>query len=114
MIVGFPKRPDSKGKGGFCRGSPRCPSMDAISAAVLGGTSLAGGVGTIIGTLLGALIMAVLNSGLSLLGAQSHVQILVKGIVIIFAVLMDNALKSRTTVIQVVKTDTKNNVQKRI
>lgn len=71
-------------------------AMDAISAAVLGGTSLAGGVGTIIGTLLGALIMAVLNSGLSLLGAQSHVQILVKGVVIIGAVLMDNALKSRT------------------
>lgn len=76
-------------------------AMDAISAAVLGGTAISGGVGTITGTLLGALIMAVLNSGLALLGAQSHVQVLVKGVVIILAVLMDNALKSRTTVTQI-------------
>lgn len=75
-------------------------AMDAISGAVLGGTSLAGGVGTIIGTLGGSFIMAILNSGLSLLGAQSHVQILVKGVVIILAVLMDNALKDKTTVIR--------------
>ena len=73
-------------------------SMDGISAAVLGGTAISGGVGSIIGTLGGALIMAILNAGLSLLGAQSHVQILVKGLVIIFAVLMDNALKSKTRV----------------
>ncbi len=76
-------------------------SMDAISAAVLGGTAISGGAGSIIGTLGGGLIMAELNAGLSLLGAQSHVQILVKGIVIILAVLMDNALKSRTQVKQI-------------
>ena len=76
-------------------------SMDGISAAVLGGTAISGGVGSIIGTLGGGLIMAELNAGLSLLGAQSHVQILVKGLVIIFAVLMDNALKSRTQVKQI-------------
>ena len=87
-------------------------AMDAISAAVLGGTAISGGVGTIIGTLLGALIMAALNSGLALLGAQSNVQVLVKGIVIILAVLMDNALNSRTTVLQVANTkETEKNKQ---
>ena len=82
-------------------------SMDAISAAVLGGTAISGGAGSIIGTLGGGLIMAELNAGLSLLGAQSHVQILVKGIVIILAVLMDNALKSRTQVKQIKLNQTK-------
>ena len=75
-------------------------AMDAISAAVLGGTAIAGGVGTMWGTVGGTFIMAILNAGLSLLGAQSQVQILVKGIVIILAVLMDNSLKARTMVIK--------------
>lgn len=70
-------------------------ALDSISGVILGGTAIAGGVGTIWGTLGGCLIMASLNNGMSLLGAQYHVQILVKGLVIIFAVLMDNAFKSR-------------------
>lgn len=70
-------------------------SLDAISAVVLGGTAIAGGVGTIFGTVGGTFIMAILSTGLSLLGAGTEVQILVKGGVIIVAVLMDNALKSR-------------------
>lgn len=74
-------------------------SLDGISASILGGTAISGGFGTIWGTVGGTLIMAILNSGLSLLGAQSQVQILVKGCVIILAVLMDNALKSRTRVL---------------
>ena len=73
-------------------------SMDAIAAVVLGGTAIAGGIGTMWGTVGGTFIMGILNAGLSLMGAQSHVQILVKGIVIILAVLMDNSFKSRTTV----------------
>lgn len=73
-------------------------SMDAISATVLGGTAIAGGIGTMWGTVGGTFIMAILNTGLSLLGAQSQVQILVKGVVIILAVLMDNALKAKTIV----------------
>lgn len=73
-------------------------SMDAISAAVLGGTAISGGLGSMWGTMGGCLIMAVLNGGLSLMGAQSQHQMLVKGFVIIIAVYMDNALKSRTTV----------------
>jgi len=70
-------------------------ALDSISGVILGGTAISGGVGSIFGTLGGCLIMASLNNGMSLLGAQYHVQILVKGLVIIFAVLMDNALKSR-------------------
>jgi ribose/xylose/arabinose/galactoside ABC-type transport system permease subunit len=71
-------------------------ALDAISAVILGGTAIAGGLGTVWGTIGGTLIMATLNSGLSLLGAQYPVQILVKGLVIILAVLMDNAFKSKS------------------
>lgn len=70
-------------------------ALDSISGVILGGTAISGGVGSIWGTLGGCLIMASLNNGMSLLGAQFHVQILVKGLVIILAVLMDNAFKSR-------------------
>jgi ribose transport system permease protein len=52
-------------------------------------------MGSIFGTLGGCLIIAILNNGMSLMGAQYHVQIFVKGMVIILAVLMDNAFKSR-------------------
>ncbi|MBI9045766.1 MAG: ABC transporter permease [Anaerolineaceae bacterium] len=72
-------------------------ALDSISGVILGGTMISGGVGSIWGTLGGCLIMASLNNGMSLLGAQYHVQILVKGLVIILAVLMDNAFKSRET-----------------
>jgi ribose/xylose/arabinose/galactoside ABC-type transport system permease subunit len=67
-------------------------ALDAIAAVILGGTAITGGRGTVWGTLGGALIMGVLNSGLSLLGAQTHQQVLVKGIVIILAVLMSNVI----------------------
>ncbi len=70
-------------------------ALDSISGVILGGTAISGGVGTIWGTLGGCLIMASLNNGMSLLGAQYHVQIFVKGLVIIFAVLMDNAFKRK-------------------
>jgi ribose transport system permease protein len=70
-------------------------ALDSISGVILGGTAISGGVGSIWGTLGGCLIMASLNNGMSLMGAQFHVQILVKGLVIILAVLMDNAFKSR-------------------
>lgn len=63
--------------------------LDAIAAVVLGGTSLSGGRGRIIGTLIGALIIGTLNNGLNLLGVSSFYQMVVKGIVIIIAVLMD-------------------------
>ncbi|WP_246224804.1 ABC transporter permease [Lentilactobacillus kribbianus] len=63
--------------------------MDAIAAVVLGGTSLAGGTGKISGTLIGALIIGVLNNGMNLLGISSFYQQIVKGIVILIAVLLD-------------------------
>ena len=69
--------------------------LDAIAATVIGGTSLLGGEGTVMGTLIGALIMAVLRNGLNLLGVSSFIQQVVIGSVIIVAVLIDMALKRR-------------------
>ncbi|MBM7706003.1 ribose transport system permease protein [Chryseomicrobium aureum] len=63
--------------------------LDAIAAVVLGGTSLTGGRGWIVGTLIGALIIGVLNNGLNLIGVSSFFQQVVKGLVILFAVLID-------------------------
>ncbi|WP_203363411.1 ribose ABC transporter permease RbsC [Bacillus sp. REN10] len=63
--------------------------LDAIAAVVLGGTSLSGGRGFIVGTLIGALIIGTLNNGLNLLGVSSFFQMVVKGIVILIAVLID-------------------------
>ncbi|MEK5186951.1 ribose ABC transporter permease [Solibacillus sp. FSL R5-0691] len=63
--------------------------LDAIAAVVLGGTSLTGGKGWIFGTLVGALIIGVLNNGLNLIGVSSFFQQVVKGIVILIAVLID-------------------------
>ncbi|MDA7025460.1 ribose ABC transporter permease RbsC [Bacillus sp. CLL-7-23] len=63
--------------------------LDAIAAVVLGGTSLAGGRGRIAGTLIGVLIIGTLNNGLNLLGVSSFFQMVVKGIVILIAVLLD-------------------------
>jgi len=62
---------------------------DAIAAAVLGGTSFTGGIGTIGGTLIGALVIGVLSNGLNLLHIPSYVQMVIKGIVIILAVGFD-------------------------
>lgn len=67
--------------------------LDAIAATVIGGTSLMGGQGSVVGTLIGALIMGVLRNGLNLLGVSSFVQQLVIGAVIILAVLMDMTFK---------------------
>lgn len=64
--------------------------LDAIAAVVLGGTSLAGGKGRIMGTLIGALILGFLNNALNLLGISSNYQMIVKALVILLAVLVDN------------------------
>ena len=63
--------------------------LDAIAAVVIGGTSLSGGVGSITGTLLGALIIGTINNGLDLLGVSSAYQQIVKGCIIVVAVLLD-------------------------
>lgn len=67
--------------------------MDAIASVVLGGTSLSGGRGRLVGTLIGALIIGTLNNGLNLLGVSSFYQQVVKGVVIIIAVLLDRKNK---------------------
>jgi ribose transport system permease protein len=69
--------------------------LDAIAAAVIGGTSLLGGEGTLFGTLIGALIMGVLRNGLNLLNVSSYLQQVAIGSVIIIAVFVDMALKRR-------------------
>jgi len=63
--------------------------LDAIAAVVLGGTSLSGGIGTITGTLIGALIIAAMNNGMTLMGVSYFWQLVIKGCVIIIAVLID-------------------------
>lgn len=63
--------------------------LDAIAAVVLGGTSLAGGEGQIIGTIIGAVIIGVLNNALNLLNVSPFYQSIVKGAVILLAVLVD-------------------------
>ncbi|MCX7659640.1 MAG: ABC transporter permease [Caldimonas manganoxidans] len=64
-------------------------NLDAITAVVLGGTSLFGGRGVVLGTLVGALIVGVFRNGLTLMGVSSVYQILVTGILVILAVLTD-------------------------
>ncbi|MER9782491.1 ABC transporter permease [Mesorhizobium sp. M0217] len=68
--------------------------LDAIAAVVLGGTSLAGGRGRIVGTLIGSVILGVLSTGLILLNVPFFTQLLIKGVVIIVAVAIDS-LKQR-------------------
>jgi inositol transport system permease protein len=63
--------------------------LDAIASAVIGGTSLSGGVGTIWGTIIGALIIGVLNNGLDLLNVSAYWQTIIKGSIIVAAVIID-------------------------
>ncbi|HYI21346.1 MAG TPA: sugar ABC transporter permease [Candidatus Limnocylindrales bacterium] len=71
--------------------------LDVISAAVIGGTSFAGGIGTIPGAILGAVVMQSLRSGMLLLNVDSPVQDIVVGIVLVAAVGVDSFLRRRGT-----------------
>ena len=64
-------------------------NLDAITAVVLGGTSLFGGRGMILGSLVGAIVVGVLRNGLTLMGVQSVFQVLITGILVILAVTID-------------------------
>jgi len=70
--------------------------MDAIAAAVVGGVSLEGGVGTVSGALIGVLIMGVLSNGFTMLNVNSYIQDVVKGAIIIAAVAYDLSGKRKS------------------
>jgi ribose transport system permease protein len=69
--------------------------LDAIAAAAIGGASLMGGKGSIIGTLIGAIILGALRNGLTLLNIQAFYQLLATGLIIIIAMLIDRATRGR-------------------
>ena len=71
--------------------------MDAIAAAVLGGTSLSGGVGGVTGTVLGAITIAMITNGLSMIGVSPYAQEVAKGVIIFAVVALDAAQKMRKT-----------------
>ena len=62
---------------------------EAIAAAVIGGTSMSGGEGSMIGTLIGILIIGIISNGLNLLGVAQGPQKMVKGLIIVVAVIID-------------------------
>jgi len=64
-------------------------NLDAITAVVLGGTSLFGGRGVVLGSLIGAVVVGVLRNGLTLMGVASVYQVLITGILVILAVAID-------------------------
>ena len=69
--------------------------LDAIAAAVIGGTSLMGGVGTVTGTIIGAFIMAILKNGLNLMNVSQFWQMVAMGVVVIGAVYLDTIRKQK-------------------
>lgn len=69
--------------------------LDAISSCFIGGASMYGGAGTVVGAIIGALFMGVLNNGMSIMGIGTDIQQVVKGLVLIFAVAFDIYSKSR-------------------
>lgn len=69
--------------------------LDAIATVVIGGTSLSGGSGTILGTIIGAFIMSVLTNGLRIMSVAQEWQIIVTGVIIILAVYADNMRKKK-------------------
>ncbi|WP_137934162.1 ABC transporter permease [Mesorhizobium comanense] len=80
--------------------------LNAIAAAVLGGTSMSGGRGTIGGTIVGAFVIGILSDGLVMMGVSSFWQMVIKGLVIIVAVVVDQAqrrLQQRVSLMQMAK-----------
>ena len=65
--------------------------MDAIAAAILGGTSMRGGKGSLIGTIIACLILNVLKNGLTLLAISSHYQEILTGIILLLSVLISES-----------------------
>jgi D-xylose transport system permease protein len=80
-------------------GAPPDPALglelQAITAVIIGGTSLMGGVGTIQGAILGAVLLTSINNGMDLMGLSSYLQFVVEGLILLLAVLLDRLLKRR-------------------
>src|SRR5207245_10435395 len=70
-------------------------NLDSITAVVIGGTSLFGGRGSVIGTLIGALIVGIIRNGLTLIGVDALWQTFATGIIVIVAVAVDQATRRR-------------------
>ena len=68
--------------------------MDAITAVVVGGTSMSGGSGTLVGTIFGAIIVGIINNIQTLLGVDSNIQRIVKGAIIVVSVIIDVVTKN--------------------
>lgn len=69
--------------------------LDAIAATIIGGTSTTGGTGTMTGTLIGALLIGVISNGLDLLNVSSYYQLVIKGVIIVGAVVLDSVSQKR-------------------
>lgn len=67
--------------------------MDAIAAVVIGGTAMSGGIGSLTGTVAGVFIMAVMNNFLNIIGADPNLQIVIKGLIVLIAVLIQRKSK---------------------
>jgi D-xylose transport system permease protein len=79
-------------------GSPSAGSLgelDAISSCIIGGTSMRGGAGNVLGALFGALIMSSLDNGMSMMGLDTYWQMIVKGVILLLAVWIDIATSTR-------------------
>ncbi len=68
--------------------------MDAIGACFIGGASAYGGIGTVPGAIIGALLMGVINQGMSIMGIGADIQKVVKGVVLLLAVIFDIVSKN--------------------
>ncbi|MDP4085814.1 MAG: ribose ABC transporter permease [Bacillota bacterium] len=75
--------------------------LDAIAAVILGGTSLTGGKGGLIGTVIGAIILGVLDNGMNLLNVSAFYQGVAKGVIILLAVLLDRNMKSLSSLVRI-------------
>ncbi|TIW92524.1 MAG: ribose ABC transporter permease, partial [Mesorhizobium sp.] len=69
--------------------------LDAIAAAAIGGASLMGGKGSVVGTILGAVILGTMRNGLTLMNVQSFYQLLATGLIILAAMLIDRVTRGR-------------------
>ena len=77
--------------------------LDAIAACVLGGVSMTGGIGAISGTIFGALVIGIISNGLNLIGLSSFWQLVVKGLIILLAVIIDTQKGSDSVVKRIIK-----------